>query len=41
MVFRWSMKAETTVMRRYMLMFPRGCDVQFSEDTKVDNLASY
>jgi len=34
--YRWSMKVETTVTRSYMLMFPQGCDVQFSEDTKVD-----
>ncbi|CAN8275089.1 unnamed protein product [Cochlearia groenlandica] len=35
--YRWSMKAETTIIRRYMLMFPRGCDVQISEETIVDN----
>ncbi|KAL0693588.1 hypothetical protein Bca4012_060768 [Brassica carinata] len=34
--YRWSMKAETTVTRSYMLMFPFGCDVQFSEDTEGD-----
>ncbi|CAF2125504.1 unnamed protein product [Brassica napus] len=34
--YSWSMKVETTVTRSYMLMFPQGCDVQFSEDTKVD-----
>ncbi|CAN8323635.1 unnamed protein product [Cochlearia groenlandica] len=35
--YRWSMKAETTIIRRYMLMFSRGCDVQISEETIVDN----
>ncbi|XP_024005625.1 cytochrome P450 708A2 [Eutrema salsugineum] len=35
--YRWSMKAEITVTRSYVLMFPHGCDVQISEDTKVDN----
>ncbi|VVB01076.1 unnamed protein product [Arabis nemorensis] len=41
--YRWSMKAETTVIRRYMLTFPHGCDVQISEDTKVEDnsLAGY
>ncbi|KAL9293308.1 putative cytochrome P450 [Arabidopsis thaliana] len=32
--YRWSMKAEVTVTRSYMLMFPRGCDVQISKDTQ-------
>ncbi|KAG7564126.1 Cytochrome P450 superfamily [Arabidopsis suecica] len=31
--YRWSMKAEVTVTRSYMLMFPRGCDVQIAKDT--------
>ncbi|KAL1220607.1 Cytochrome [Cardamine amara subsp. amara] len=35
--YRWSMKTETTVLRRFMLMFPSGSDVQFSQDTKVEN----
>nr|QWK52290.1 cytochrome P450 702A2-2 [Isatis tinctoria] len=39
--YRWSMQEDTPILRRYMLMFPRGCDVQFSEDTKVDNSAGY
>ncbi|CAN6916202.1 unnamed protein product [Brassica oleracea] len=29
----WSMKTETTVLRRFILMFPRGSDIQISEDT--------
>ncbi|CAA7017269.1 unnamed protein product [Microthlaspi erraticum] len=37
--YRWSMKAETKVIRRYMLMFPHGCDVQISDDTEVDKSA--
>ncbi|XP_019089408.1 PREDICTED: cytochrome P450 708A2-like [Camelina sativa] len=39
--YRWSMKKETTVLRRFMLMFPCGSDVQFSYDTKVDNSVGY
>ncbi|XP_019087428.1 PREDICTED: cytochrome P450 708A2-like [Camelina sativa] len=39
--YRWSMKKETTVLRRFMLMFPCGSDVQFSYDTKVDNNVGY
>ncbi|KAH0902792.1 hypothetical protein HID58_042295 [Brassica napus] len=31
--YRWSMKTETTVLRRFILMFPRGSDIQISEDT--------
>ncbi|XP_010466591.1 PREDICTED: cytochrome P450 708A2-like [Camelina sativa] len=31
--YRWSMKAEITVTRSYMLMFPHGCDVQISRET--------
>ncbi|KFK23689.1 hypothetical protein AALP_AAs50902U000700 [Arabis alpina] len=34
--YRWSMKTETTVIRRFILKFPNGSDVQISEDTKVD-----
>ncbi|EOA25728.1 hypothetical protein CARUB_v10019089mg, partial [Capsella rubella] len=34
---KWSMKAEITVTRSYMLMFPRGCDVQISKDIEVPN----
>ncbi|CAN7072372.1 unnamed protein product [Brassica oleracea var. botrytis] len=37
--YRWSMKTETTVLRRFILMFPRGSDIQISEDTQVDNSA--
>ncbi|ESQ55986.1 hypothetical protein EUTSA_v10027045mg, partial [Eutrema salsugineum] len=37
----WSMKTETTVLRRFILMFPGGSDVQISEDTEVDNSAGY
>ncbi|XP_010511939.1 PREDICTED: cytochrome P450 708A2-like [Camelina sativa] len=33
--YRWSMKADITITRSYMLMFPRGCDVQISEENKV------
>ncbi|KAL1220609.1 Cytochrome [Cardamine amara subsp. amara] len=39
--YRWSMKTETTVLRRFMLMFPGGSDVQISQDTKVDNSVGY
>ncbi|EOA18528.1 hypothetical protein CARUB_v10007083mg, partial [Capsella rubella] len=39
--YRWSMKKETKVLRRFMLMFPCGSDVQISEDTKVDNSAGH
>ena len=39
MVSRWSMKAETTVLRRFILMFPGGSDVQISQDTEVENSA--
>ncbi|EOA18288.1 hypothetical protein CARUB_v10006787mg [Capsella rubella] len=39
--YRWSMKKETIVLRRFMLMFPCGSHVQFSEDTKVDNSLCY
>ncbi|ESQ55990.1 hypothetical protein EUTSA_v10027547mg [Eutrema salsugineum] len=39
--YRWSMKAQTTVIRRYMLLFPRGCDVQIAVDSKVDSSAGY
>ncbi|KFK33811.1 hypothetical protein AALP_AA5G063100 [Arabis alpina] len=31
--YRWSMKTETTVIRRFILMFPNGCDVQISQET--------
>ncbi|KAF2542683.1 hypothetical protein F2Q70_00035466 [Brassica cretica] len=37
--YRWSMKAETTVLRRFILMFPGGSDVQISQDTEVENSA--
>ncbi|CAE6194627.1 unnamed protein product [Arabidopsis arenosa] len=33
--YRWSMKTETPVLRRFVLMLPRGSDVQISEDTKT------
>uniref|UniRef100_M4D8I2 Cytochrome P450 n=2 Tax=Brassica campestris TaxID=3711 RepID=M4D8I2_BRACM len=39
--YTWSMKTETKVLRRFILMFPRGSDVQISEDTEVDNSAVY
>jgi len=39
--YRWSMKTETTVLRRFMLMFPGGSEVQISQDTKVDNSVGY
>ncbi|CAH2079063.1 unnamed protein product [Thlaspi arvense] len=39
--YRWSMKTETRVLRRFILMFPGGCDVQISQDTKVDNSVGY
>ncbi|CAE6194604.1 unnamed protein product [Arabidopsis arenosa] len=39
--YRWSMKKETTVLRRFMLMFPCGSDVQFSDNTDVDNSVSH
>ena len=35
------MKTETKVLRRFILMFPRGSDVQISEDTEVDNSSVY
>lgn len=35
------MKTETTVLRRFILTFPGGCDVQISENTKVDNSDGY
>lgn len=39
MVSRWSMKTETTVLRRFILMFPGGSDIQISQDTEVENSA--
>ncbi|CAN7080949.1 unnamed protein product [Brassica oleracea var. botrytis] len=39
--YTWSMKTETKVLRRFILMFPRGSDVQISEDTEVDNSSVY
>ncbi|KAF8051061.1 hypothetical protein N665_1811s0008 [Sinapis alba] len=39
--YRWSMKTETTVLRRFILMFPCGSDIQISEATEVDNSAGY
>ncbi|CAH2079064.1 unnamed protein product [Thlaspi arvense] len=39
--YRWSMKKETRVLRRFILMFPEGSGVQISEDTEVDNSAGY
>ncbi|KAF3603265.1 hypothetical protein F2Q69_00034590 [Brassica cretica] len=37
--YRWSMKTETTVLRRFILMFPGGSDIQISQDTVVENSA--
>lgn len=39
MVSRWSMKTETTVLRRFILTFPGGSDIQISQDTEVENSA--
>jgi len=33
--YRWSMKTETTLLRRFVLILPRGSDVQILEDTKA------
>lgn len=35
------MKAETTVLRSFILMFPGGSNVQISEDTEVGDSAGY
>nr|VDC75634.1 unnamed protein product [Brassica rapa] len=37
--YRWSMKTETTVLRRFILTFPGGSDIQISQDTEVENSA--
>ena len=33
------MKTETTVLRRFILTFPGGSDIQISQDTEVENSA--
>ncbi|CAN8232005.1 unnamed protein product [Cochlearia groenlandica] len=32
--YRWSMKTETRILRRFVLMFPSGSDVQISQDNE-------
>ncbi|CAA7017259.1 unnamed protein product [Microthlaspi erraticum] len=39
--YRWSMKTETTVLRRIILMFPGGSDIQISGETEMDNSSGY
>ncbi|CAN8324551.1 unnamed protein product [Cochlearia groenlandica] len=39
--YRWSMKTETTILRRFILMFPCGSHVQISEDNQADTSSCY